>query len=198
MEDYERVYPQVPQVQVQNGENFRLQKSCELLQSMEKEISHYDNVRKKYSRARSIFSKVGVGSGMLSVILSASGLGTSLTGFGVIVGVPLGSLGGLCGGISVGCVVASKRLSLKVSKHEQTVALAKAKVNTIRDLVSKAMRDNVISDQEFSLILAEVDNFERLKLEIRQKMVVEKKEDMTQIRREVRAELLKELTAPGR
>ena len=197
MEDYNRIYPQVPL----NGDplNFRLQKSREALQNLEKEMRHYENVRKKYNRARGIFTKISVGSGVVSVILSASGLGTSLTGFGAVVGIPLGAVGGLCGGISVGCGVASKRLSHKVSKHEQTVSLAKAKVNTIHDLVSKALQDNAISDQEFSLILAEVEKFEKLKLEIRQKYQkeTEKKLDMSQIRTEVRAEILKELTAPA-
>lgn len=198
MEDYNTIYPQVPE----NGAplNFRLQKSCDVLHNLEKEMRHYESVRKKYSRARGIFTKISVGSGVLSVILSAGGLGTSLTGFGAVVGIPLGAVGGICGGVSVGCGLASKRLSHKVSKHEQTVSLAKAKVNTIRDLVSKTLQDNVISDKEFSLILAEVDKFEKLKLEIRQKSrkETEKNLDMSQIRTEVRAEILKELTAPAR
>lgn len=198
MEDYNTIYPQVPE----NGAplNFRLQKSCDVLHNLEKEMRHYENVRKKYSRARGIFTKISVGSGVLSVILSSGGLGTSLTGFGAVVGIPLGAVGGICGGVSVGCGLASKRLSHKVSKHEQTVSLTKAKVNTIRDLVSKALQDNVISDKEFSLILAEVDKFEKLKLEIRQKSQkeTEKKLNMSQIRIEVRAEILKELTAPAR
>ena len=97
---------------------------------------------------------------MISVILSASGLGTSLTGFGAIVGVPLGVVGGVFGGLSVGFGYASKRLSNKVSKHEQTAAIAKSKLNTINDLVSKALKDNVISDQEFSIILSELEKFQ--------------------------------------
>ena len=63
----------------------------------------------------------------------------------------------------------SKLLSHKVSQHEQNVALAKAKANTIRDLVSKALQHSAISNQEFSRILAEADKFEKLKYEIRQK-----------------------------
>ena len=54
--------------------NFRLQKSSEVLQNLEREIKHYEDVRKKYNRARGIFTKISVCSGMLSVILSASGL----------------------------------------------------------------------------------------------------------------------------
>ena len=126
------------------------------------------------------------------------GLEPPLLGFGAVVGIPLGAVGGICGVISVGFGSASKKLSHKVSKHEQTVSLAKAKVNTIHDLVSKALKDNAISDQEFSLILSEVDKFEKLKLEIRQKNRKdgEKNLNMNQIRTEVRAEIIKELTGP--
>ena len=196
MDDYNRLYPKLPI----NGDpnNFRIQKSCEVLNNLKKEIKHYEDVRKKYNRARGIFTKISVCSGVISVILSASGLGTSLTGFGAAVGIPLGAVGGFCGGISVGFGAASKRLSHKVSKHEQTVSIAKAKVNTIHDLVSKALKDNTISEQEFSLILSEVEKFEKLKLEIRQKnrKDTEKNLNMNQIRREVREEILKELTGP--
>ena len=96
-------------------------------------------------------------------------------------------------------VLHAKRLSSKVSKHEQTAAIAKSKLNTINDLVSKALKDNVISDQEFSIILAELEKFQKLKLEVRQKFRrdTEKNLNMSQIRREVRADLLKELTGEG-
>ena len=157
MDEYNRIYPGLPN----NPDpiNFRLQKSNEVLKKLEDEIKHYEEVRKKYTRARGICTKISVCSGMFSVILSASGLSTSLTGFGVVVGVSLGAVGGICGGISVIFGVATKRLSKNVSKHEKTVCLAKAKVNTINGLVSKAMKDNVISDQEFSIILAELEKF---------------------------------------
>ena len=208
MDEYNRIYPQFPaEPGPSSGRlpnnvdpvNFRLQKSSEVLQNLEREIKHYEDVRKKYNRARGIFTKISVYSGVISVILSASGLGTSLTGFGAVVGVPLGVVSGIFGGVSVGFGAASKRLSNKVSKHEQTASIAKSKLNTINDLVSKALKDNVISDQEFSIILAELEKFQKLKLEIRQKFRrdTEKNLNMSQIRREVRADLLKELTTPA-
>ena len=95
-----------------------------MLYNIENEIKHYENVRKKYKRVRAIFTKMSVGSGVLSIILSGSGLAISLTGLGAAIGIPLGALGGVCGGVSVGCGMASKVLSHKVSKQEQTVSLA--------------------------------------------------------------------------
>ena len=203
MADYNSIYPGLPNNVDSSSSlqsvNFRLQKSSEVLQNLEKEIRHYEEVRKKYNRARGIFTKISVCGGMISVILSASGLGTSLTGFGAVVGVPLGVVGGVFGGLSVGFGIAAKKLSSKVSKHEQTAAIARSKLNTINDLVSKALKDNVISDQEFSIILAELEKFQKLKQEVRQKFRkdAEKNFDMSIIRKKLREDLLKELTTPA-
>ena len=201
MDKYNEIYPQLPksddQTSSPNPTGFRLQKSCDALNEIKKELNHYEKTRKKYNRVRGIFTKASIGTGALSVILCGSGVTTSLTGLGAIVGVPLASLGGLCGVLSVCFAIGSKEISRNVSKHEQTVSLAKAKLNTISDVVSKALKDNEISDEEFSLVLSEVDKFETLKQSIRRKhrKEGEKNIDISQIRKDVKAELVKELTA---
>ena len=91
-----------PQLQL-HGKNFRLSKCCEVLRNLEKEAMHYDKVRKKYNRARNVFIQVSAGTGFSSVILSAGGLGTSLTGVGLPIGISLGALGGIFGIVSIGC-----------------------------------------------------------------------------------------------
>ena len=189
------LYPQLHSQQL-DGNNFRLSRCCEVLASLERGVAHYDKVRKKYNRARNIFTQVGAGTGFLSVVFSAGGLGTSLTGVGLPIGISLGALGGIFGIASIGFGLSLKRLSSKVSKHEQTAALAKAKTNTIRGLVSKALIDNEISDKEFSLIIAEMDKFNDLKREIRQKYrkEEEKKLDMNQLRADVKNEIMRKLT----
>ena len=166
-----------PQLHSQlDGNNFRLSRCCEVLASLEREVAHYDKVRKKYNRARNVFAQVGAGTGFLSVVFSAGGLGTGLTGVGLPIGISLGALGGIFGIVSIGCGLSLKRLSSKVSKHEQTAALAKAKTNTIRGLVSKALNDNEISDKEFTIIITEMDKFNSLKRNIRQKYRKEEEE----------------------
>ena len=92
--------------------------------------------------------------------------------------------------------MALKKLSNKVSKHEQTVALAKSKSNTISSLVSKALSDNSISDSEFALIMAEKEKYNIMKQEIRQEFrKEEKKIDMFKLRAQIKSELMKKLTA---
>ena len=162
------LYPQLHTQQI-DGNNFRLSRSCKVLEALESQVVHYENVRKKYNRARNIFTQVGAATGFLSVVFSAGGLGTGLTGVGLPIGISLGALGGFFGIASIGCGLALKRLSIKVSKHEQTVALAKAKTNTVSGLVSKALTDNEVSDNEFALIIAEKEKFNSLKQGIRQR-----------------------------
>ena len=63
--------------------------------------------------------------------------------------VSLGALGGLCAVVSVISGAWAKMISKNVGKHEITVSLCQAKLNTMKDIVSKALADNKISHEEF-------------------------------------------------
>ena len=179
-----------------NAENFRLNKANLILAYLEGQTKHYEEVRKKYARSRSMFHKLSITTGSLSVALTTSGLATSLTGPGSIVGIPLGVVGGVCGIISAFSAGITKKLSAKISKHDTTIALSRAKVNTITDLVSKALRDRKIDDVEFSLILAEEKKYEKLKSEVRDKKMVVKdlsEESRKKIYQEAKEDLQRKL-----
>ena len=69
------------------------------------------------------------------------------------------------------CVVnqAIKKLSLKIEKHEKIAILAVSSLNTISSLILKALSDDSISDEEYSLILLEFETFTRMKEDLREK-----------------------------
>ena len=52
-----------------------------------------------------------------------------------------------------------RHLILKAEKHRKIKLLADKKFNLIIDLVSKALDDETISDEEFSLVLSKLDKF---------------------------------------
>ena len=54
---------------------------------------------------------------------------------------------------------AIKKMSLKIEKHEKIAMLAVSSLNTISRLISKALTDRSISDEEYSLILLEFETF---------------------------------------
>ena len=57
-----------------------------------------------------------------------------------------------------------KRLELKVKKHKEIMILAEEKLNEISKHVSTAFNDDeVISDEEFALVVSQLDDFLRKK-----------------------------------
>ena len=58
---------------------------------------------------------------------------------------------------------AIKKMSLKIEKHEKIVMLAVSTLSNISSLISKALSDGSISDEEYSLILLKFESFTRMK-----------------------------------
>ena len=158
------LYPSLPRESVGD---YRLKKICDCQKELENEISHYKHTCKKYKRAKSIANAFATSTGILTVVLSSSGLAASLSGIGAVVGAPLAGIAGLMGFFSTAVGVGSGRLSKMITKHEKTVSLAESKYLSVSRQVSKALNDGVISDAEFNMILREVENYYSLKTQLR-------------------------------
>ena len=63
---------------------------------------------------------------------------------------------------------AIKMLSLKVEKHEKIAMVAVSSLNIISSLISKALSDYSISDQEYLLMLLESETITRMKEDLRE------------------------------
>ena len=193
-ESTSRTYPQLPTqqqvVEDPDGHAYRLKSCQKILKNMQEEATHYKSTRKKYNRSRNFFIQVGAATGFLSVVLSAGGIGTGLTGVGLPVGASLGAIGGLCGMISIGCGLTIKKLTKKVSKHEENVTMAKSSINTIRSIISKALTDGKIDEKEYKLVI-NIDNiYNDRKLSLRRKA---ESIDLKKIREDMKNELIQGL-----
>ena len=205
MEDYNRIYPEVPKENPKDkiypeapkdGKTSRLQQSCRVLENLEKEAKHYASVRKKYKRCLKVLSRISTSTGTLSFCLSGSGVGTAFSGVGIPLAASLGGLGLVCGVVSVIAGEVGKKVSRKVTKHEKTVSVCESKINSLKDRISKALADDMLSDEEFENILAEMAKYHEMKKDIRhkfQKNKVKKTADAAELRREIHAEILKKL-----
>ena len=168
MEDYNKIYPELLSKEPpKDGNAFRLQQSCRVLENLEKEAKHYASVRKKYKRCYNLLSRISTSSGTLSFCLSGSGVGTAFSGVGLPLAASLGGLGLICGVVSVVTGEARKNVSRKVTKHEKTVSVCESKINSLKDRISKALADDKISGEEFENILAEMEKYHELKKDIR-------------------------------
>ena len=83
-----------------------------------------------------------------------------------------------------------------MTKHEKTVSVCESKTNSLKDRISKALADDMLSDEEFNNILAEMAKYHEMKKDIRvrfQKDKVKKTADAAELRRQIHAEMLKKL-----
>ena len=58
-------------------------------------------------------------------------------------------------------------MSLKTEKYDNIAIIAVLSLNTINSLISKALSDYAISDEEYSLISLEFETFTRMKEDLR-------------------------------
>ena len=125
------------------------------------------------------------------------------SGVGLPLAASLGGLGLICGVLSVITGEAGKKVSRKVTKHEKTVSVCESKINSLKDRISKALADDRISDEEFENILAEMSKYNEMKKDIRvgfknkvkktAEGVARSSGEVSQLRREIHAEILKKL-----
>ena len=62
-----------------------------------------------------------------------------------------------------------KKSTSKAEKHKKMKTIASAKLDTIASHISKALSDNKVTDEEFRLILEELEKYKVMKEEVRSK-----------------------------
>ena len=69
------------------------------------------------------------------------------------------------GSIGVCIKIVRRKLMSKTQKHDKIKTIAESKMNSIKDLISKALSDGQISEQEFKMVLDELDKYYDMKKE---------------------------------
>ena len=163
---------------------------------------------KKYRRGFNIVNGLDTAAlSTASVGMVASGIGllSTIIALPVAIGIQAGAV--VCGLLGASGKVLGRRLQAKATKHNQIRVLAKSKLNSVADRISAALTDDKISNEEFRLILSEIDKYNQMKGEIRghQKEGVglsEKKNELIRRGREeamslARTKLLQDLQQAG-
>ena len=151
------------------GHAYRLQAISDMKKQLENERDKRASLYKKYHRGSNILDGFDVGLTSMSMgmgVVSASLLAT-IVAAPISMGLIIGTF--TCGTLSVIGKFISKRLAVKAKKHQDVKMLADSKVNTISDLVSSALMDSHVSDEEFKLIISEVKKYGEMKNDIRSK-----------------------------
>ena len=169
-----RESPSAPDVELTEMRNdgahsYRLKVITDVQKYLEEDITKRENLSKKYFRISRVINSVD------SVLISIS-LGAGITGavlLSTVVAAPvvlgLEISAGAIGLISLIGNVVSKKTAIKAEKHLKIKMLASAKLDIIKTQchVSKALVDNHISNDEFNLIMEELNKYKAMKEEIR-------------------------------
>ena len=149
------------------GHTYRLKVISDIQKFLETEISNRDAFSKKYFHVARIVSNID--SILIGITICAEGAGAALlaTGVGSPIALGLGISGAATGAIFLLGNIVVRKTTLKAEKHLKIKVAARAKLDTIASHISKAMMDNHISDDEFKLIMEELNKYKALKEEIR-------------------------------
>ena len=149
------------------GHTYRLKYIQDIQRYFEEEIKQRQAFSKKYFRIAKIINIVD--NGLITVTIGAEGVGAVLlaTGAGAPVALALGISGAATGLISLLGNIFNKKATAKAEKHLRISDMAISKLDTIATHISKALMDDLISPEEFNLILEEMNKYKTLKEEIR-------------------------------
>ena len=120
---------------------------------------------KKYRRGTNVGD--GIDTAVTSVGLAASDVGllSTIIAAPFAIGLQAGTI--VCGLLGAVGKLVGQRLQAKAGKHYLIRGLAESKLNTIADRLSVALNDDKIIEEEFRLILSEVNKYNQMKAKIR-------------------------------
>ena len=202
------LYPELPGEEVVEGRDhsYRLGEISALKKRLEDERGKREELYKKYHRGVNVLDGVDTSLLTVSIGMGVAGMGFLSTVIAAPVALGLEITAIVFGTLGVVGRFVGRRFAVKAKKHDQIRILAESKLNTITDHVSKALMDGTVSDEEFRLIMSEVEKFHKMKLEIRSgarkahsDLVLDEETKQSLIqqgRDEVRVSLLKKLDAP--
>ena len=204
------IYPELPTIREQptapnvvnggsedRGHSYRLKIIREVQNFLEEEINKRDAFSKKYFRIAKVVNMVD--NALIVVTIGAEGTGAVLlsTGVGAPFALALGISGVVTGAVSLIGNIFSKKATTKAEKHLKIKTLAMAKLDTIASHISKALTDDFISNEEFNLIMEEMNKYKALKEDIRnntkKKLKTEEEESLIEKGRQEARESLRKL-----
>ena len=206
----EKIYPELPNIREtpnappivnggadDRGHSYRLNVIRDIQKFFEEEIKQREAFSKKYFRIAKVVNMID--NGLITITIGAEGVGAVLlaTGAGTPFALALGISGAATGLISLIGNIFSKKATTKAEKHLKIRTLAAAKLDTIVSHISKAMTDDFISDEEFKLILEEMNKYKTLKEEVRtntkKKLKTEEEENLIEKGRQEQRESFRKL-----
>ena len=152
---------------------YRLHQIEELQTWLQKEIDQRTVLYNRYKCNINTIDYIILGSQFVSLVASASGVGVLTTIVAAPIAIAMGSVAAVCSGLSMASKVALRRFTIKAKKHDDIRILAEATLNRVQDLVSAALSDSQIDENECHVILSEKEKYMEAKHAIRMNISVD-------------------------
>ncbi len=164
-----QIYPMLPSAPQDDGASHRLKTIGEIEAFLDTEITTRSRLHKKFKRCRMVTTYIGHGLVTTTVIASAGGLGSILSGVGAPIAIALGVVG-ITTTLAQGIVKRIEGIyTTKSQKHNDICVTAQTILDGIAIAISKAIQDGSIDHDEFQWIVQEKQRYLTKKQEIRSK-----------------------------
>ena len=192
------LYPKFKEFNDDNS-GYRLQEISKLRNKLTDEKEERTKLYKKYKRFINCVDGIGTTSNCIS--LTTAGVSAVLvsTGIGVFIAVPLACTAGILSCIGIGCNFINRKLYTKLKKHDNIKIAAQSKLNSILEIVNTAINDDEITQEEFKIVVDEVQRYYDLKEVIKEKTrkVQSTEEEKKFLINQGRQEILKKIQQVG-
>ena len=164
--EMKEIYPKLPTAPPieDQGQGYRLQIINEI-----QEVETREALSQKYFKAAKIVDNVDTVLITITIAAGAGGIGLLSTIVAAPVVIAIEGVTLFTGLLSIIGKYRVKKSTSKAEKHEKIKTIASAKLDTISSHISKALSDNKVTDEEFRLILEELEKYKIMKEEVRSK-----------------------------
>ncbi len=205
--NHQKTYPALPHggrtSLTQNvAQKFRFDRLQQFCEELDGEVTSNEKKLKTAKKRFAVFENLGYSSSILTAVLGSSGFASALTVIGIPVTAALASCAVFTGVVSgVSSFVAFKKLNPSVKKYNELLVCAKLHKNLLNTIISNALDNDVITDEEFKIALKQMDTFRNEKAIIAKRLTkrfsvsgnARKNVNETQLREQIRNEELKKI-----
>ena len=179
-----------------------MQKINEIQAFLEKEVTTREVLSKKYFRASRIVDNMDTV--LIAITLSggAGGIALLMAIVATPIVVAIEGVSLFTGLLSIIGKYGVKKTTSQAEKHENIKMIASTKLNTIASHISIALSNNKVTDEEFQLILEELEQYKVMKEEVRiktkKKIATETEESLIERGRQEARESFRKLVEKSR
>jgi len=165
---YPAIEPTAPPFEPK-AETFRLQEIRKVRTEIEADIQKYLKCKRRYSSLFDALNYTLTGLNFINAAEASVSVGLLATGIGIPISIALAATAGVSSLVSILLGVVNKKVCKKLDKHEAISSLGFAKLTSLNLIISKALEDSQISDQEFVLVQRDFEEYKKQKHDIQVK-----------------------------